>query len=432
MKTVGIIAEYNPFHNGHLYQLQKAKALSAADFVIVVLSGNFVQRGTPALLDKYARCEMALRCGADLVVELPVCYATGSAEYFAKGAVSILDKLKVDALCFGSECGSIDALRQTAQILSDEPEDFRETLAYHLHRGLSFPAARSLALTRCLADAAFDDSLLKSPNNILGIEYLKALIKRRSPMEVYTLPRQGAGYLECSLPAQKGAPAPNSPAQGKEGSPADGQCFCSALALRHQLLDGSSCEGLSPFMPEATLHILERELSFGKSVCTEDFSSMLFYRLLQLQPDGYCAFADISDALSDKIGKLLEHYISWTQFCSDLLKSKDITHSRLNRSLLHILLNIQKQDLAYYEAEGNAQYARILGFRETSRGLFACLPKNFPLLSKLSGAVKILSPAGMRQLRQDIFAAHLYESIKAQKTGAPMQNEYRRQMVIIT
>lgn len=429
MKTVGIIAEYNPFHNGHLYQLQKAKALSTADFVIVVLSGNFVQRGTPALLDKYARCEMALRCGADLVVELPVCYATGSAEYFAKGAISILDKLKVDALCFGSECGSIDALRRAAQILSDEPEDFRETLAYHLHRGLSFPAARSLALTRCLADAAFDDSLLKSPNNILGIEYLKALIKRRSPMEVYTLPRQGAGYLECSLPAQKGAPA-NSPAQSKEGAPAKRQCFCSALALRHQLLDGSSCEGLSPFMPEAALHILERELSFGKSVCTEDFSSMLFYRLLQLQPDGYHAFADISDALSDKIGKLLEHYISWTQFCSDLLKSKDITHSRLNRSLLHILLNIQKQDLAYYEAEGNAQYARILGFRETSRGLFACLPKDFPLLSKLSGAVKLLSPAGMRQLRQDIFAAHLYESIKTQKTGVPMQNEYRRQIII--
>ena len=432
MKTVGIIAEYNPFHNGHLYQLQKAKALSAADFAIVVLSGNFVQRGTPALLDKYARCEMALRCGADLVVELPVCYATGSAEYFAKGAISILDKLQVDALCFGSECGSIGDLRRAAQVLSDEPEDFRETLTYHLHRGLSFPAAQSLALTHCLADTAFDDSLLKSPNNILGIEYLKALLKLNSPMEVYTLPRQGAGYSERSLPSKKDSPAPNSPLPSKDKLPKEEPSFCSALALRHRLLDGGSCIELSPFMPKAALQILERELSFGKSVCTEDFSSMLFYRLLQLQPEGYYAFADISDALSDKIRKLLEHYISWAQFCSDLLKSKDITHSRLNRSLLHILLNIQKQDLAYYEAEGNAQYARILGFREASRGLFACLPKDFPLLSKLSCAAKILSPAGMCQLRQDIFAAHLYESVKAQKTGVPMQNEYRRQMVIIT
>lgn len=432
MKTVGIIAEYNPFHNGHLYQLQKAKALSEADFVVVVLSGNFTQRGTPALLDKYARCEMALCCGADLVVELPVCYATGSAEYFAQGAVSILDKLKVDALCFGSECGSLDALCRIAQVLSDEPETFREALTRNLHKGMSFPAARSLAAAHCLADTSFDGSLLKSPNNILGIEYLKALIKLGSPMEVHTLSRQGAGYSEPYLPAPKNCPSSAFPVQDEEVPPVCGQRFCSALAIRHHLLDGGSCGSLSPFMPKAALDILERELSAKKSVCTEDFSSMLFYRLLQLQPEGYASFADISDALSDKIGKLLEHYISWTQFCADLLKSKDITHSRLNRSLLHILLHIKKQDLTGYAAEGNAQYARILGFRESSRGVFACLPKDFPLLSKLSGAAGILSPAGMRQLQQDIFAAHLYESVKAQKTGSPMQNEYRRQMVIVS
>lgn len=410
MKTVGIIAEYNPFHHGHLYQLQQAKALSNADFAIVVLSGDFTQRGTPALLDKYARCEMALCCGADLVIELPVCFATGSAEYFAKGAVSVLSGLKTDALCFGSECGSIDALRRTAHVLADEPEPFRNTLMQNLRKGMSFPTARSLALSRYLTGADFDDSLLKSPNNILGVEYLKALIKLDSPMEVYTLPRQGAGYSDDSLQEQR---------------------FCSALALRQHLLDGGACDELSPFIPKAALHILERELASRKSVHTDDFSSMLFYRLSQLQPEGYSAFADVSDALSDKMAKLLEHYISWTQFCSDLLKSKDLTHSRLNRSLLHILLDMKKQDLCDYETSGNAQYARVLGFRADSKPLFSELSKKLPLITKLSDADRLLSPVGMRQLQQDIFAAHLYESVKAQKTGSPMINEYRRQIVIV-
>lgn len=413
MKTVGVIAEYNPFHNGHLYQLRQAKTLSGADFVIVILSGDFTQRGTPALLDKYARCEMALRCGADFVVELPVCFATGSAEYFAKGAVSVLSGLNVDALCFGSECGNIDTLRRTARILSEEPEAFRKALTLNLHKGMSFPAARSLAMAAYTEGEIYDDSLLKSPNNILGIEYLKALMQLDSPMEVYTLPRQGAGYSETALPGPSDPP------------------FCSALALRQRLLDGGSCNAFSPFMPEAALHILERELSSQKVVHTDDFSSMLFYRLLQLQPKGYTAFADVSEALSDKMAKLLEHYISWTQFCSDLLKSKDLTLSRLNRSLLHTLLDVKKQDFIDYGAAGNVQYVRVLGFRESAKALFSGLPKKLPLITKLSEAEKLLSPVGVRQLHQDIFSAHLYESVKAQKTGSPMQNEYRRQMVIV-
>ena len=419
MKTVGIIAEYNPFHNGHLYHLQQAKALSNADFAIVVLSGDFTQRGTPALLDKYARCEMALCCGADLVIELPVCFATGSAEYFAKGAVSILSGLNTDALCFGSEYGSIDALRRTARVLADEPEPLRNALTQNLHKGMSFPAARSLALTQYLSEADYDDSLLKSPNNILGVEYLKALIKLDSPMEVYTLPRQGAGYSDDFLP------------DSDSSNSLQEQHFCSALALRHRLLDGGSCSEFTSFMPKPALHILERELTSRKSVHTDDFSSMLFYRLLQLQTEGYSAFADVSEALSDKITKHLEHYISWTQFCSDLLKSKDLTLSRLDRSLLHILLDIKKQDLSDYEASGNAQYVRVLGFRAKSRPLFSGLSKKIPLITKLSDADRLLSPVGMRQLHQDIFAAHLYESVKAQKNGGPMLNEYRRQIVIV-
>ncbi|MGN1148968.1 MAG: nucleotidyltransferase [Lachnospiraceae bacterium] len=415
MKTVGIIAEYNPFHNGHLYQLEQAKKLSGADFIIVILSGDFTQRGTPALVDKYARCEMALLGGADLVIELPTCYATGSAEYFAKGAVSILDSLSVDALCFGSECGSIDALGQVAHVLAEEPEDYKLLLRENLKRGMSFPAARSLALEQYSglsgAPAACDASLLQSPNNILGVEYLKALYRRNSSMEVYTVPREGAGYLDTDL---------------------DGDSFCSALAIRQCIFDGGDVSRLSAFMPCDALRILKRELDTGYPVSIEDFSSMLFYRLLSLQQEGYTAFADVTEALSDKIRGQLMQYCSCTPFCDDLLKSKDLTRTRLNRCLLHILLDIRKQDMEAYADEGDAFYARILGFRKSSEELFCKLrASSLPLISKMADSSKQLSPLGLKQLSTDIFAAHLYDSIRAQKTGSPIQNEYRRQILII-
>ena len=147
MKTVGVIAEYNPFHNGHAWHMQEAKRISGADFCVVVMSGNFVQRGAPAILDKYARTQMALACGADLVLELPVSWALGSAEYFASGAVSLLNSLdSVDFLCFGSECGKLAPLHETAQILNSEPDEYRLFLKKNLKAGKSFPLARANAL----------------------------------------------------------------------------------------------------------------------------------------------------------------------------------------------------------------------------------------------------------------------------------------------
>ena len=403
MKTVGIIAEYNPFHNGHHYQLAQAKKLSGADYAVVIMSGNFTQRGTPALLDKYVRCEMALLAGADLVIELPVCYSVGSAEYFSKGAVSILEGLDIDSLCFGSECGEIAPLREAAHILAKEPEDFKQQLRENLRKGMSFPAARSLALGK-------HGSLLESPNNILGVEYLKALYRLDSSMETYTLTREGSGYLSTSL----------------TGS------YCSASAIRQNIFDGINYEKLSPYMPDAVLSLLKRSLDEGSPVTTDDFSSMLFYRLLSLQQEGYTEFADVSQALSDKISRLWENYNSYSTFSTSLLKSKDLTHTRINRCLLHILLHITKQDMLDYAAAGESQYARILGFKESALALFGKFKESrLPLISKLANTHKLLSPLGIHQLEQDIFAAHLYVSIAAKKAGRPIINEYRRQIIIL-
>ena len=140
MKIVGLITEYNPFHNGHEYHIQKSKEVTGADAVIVVMSGNFVQRGAPAIMPKHLRAKVALKSGASLVLELPVCFSTGSAEYFAQGAVALLDSLGcVDSLCFGSECGEIDSLTRIARVLADEPEEYRTILRSYLKEGFAFP-----------------------------------------------------------------------------------------------------------------------------------------------------------------------------------------------------------------------------------------------------------------------------------------------------
>ena len=172
MKIVGLITEYNPFHNGHKYHIEKAKEITGADYVIAVMSGNFVQRGAPAILPKHLRTAMALDGGCDMVIELPVCYATGSAEYFASGAISILDNLGcVDVVCFGSECGNYEILETIARILVNEPLEYKELLQTYLKQGNSFPVARQQALKNYFHDDVLD-AVLESPNNILGIEYI--------------------------------------------------------------------------------------------------------------------------------------------------------------------------------------------------------------------------------------------------------------------
>ena len=180
MKIVGLIAEYNPFHNGHLYHIRKAKEITGADAVLVIMSGNYVQRGTPAIMPKHLRAQVALESGVAAVFELPVCYATGSAEYFATGAVSLLNHLGcVDALCFGSECGDYALLERIAGILTEEPDDYTFYLKEALRKGLSFPRARQQALSSYLKDENVDQ-VLDEPNNILGIEYIKALYQTGS------------------------------------------------------------------------------------------------------------------------------------------------------------------------------------------------------------------------------------------------------------
>ena len=202
MKVAGIIVEYNPFHKGHEYHIAETRRITGADFVVAVMSGNFTQRGIPACLDKFMRAECALACGADVVLELPFCYATGSAEYFAVGAVTILDKLGcVDSLCFGTETDvPISLYTETAAFLCKEPAGYKKTLQEGLRAGLTFPQARLAAARPYLSEEAL--TLLESPNALLGLEYCKALCRRKSRITPYTVGRVGAGYHEESVTSE--------------------------------------------------------------------------------------------------------------------------------------------------------------------------------------------------------------------------------------
>ena len=435
MKTVGIIAEYNPFHNGHLYQLKKAKEITGADFAVVVMSGDFTQRGTPAVFDKYTRCRLSLLAGADLCIELPVVYATASAELFAKGAVSLLSALGVDALCFGSECGEIAPLREIASLLFAEPPAYKEALNKALKEGLSFPSARAVAVRKCAhagslsgVDAAASGSLsgvdaaasdvLASPNNILGIEYLKALLaleKNRQHAPVpYTIKREGDSYLSHTLSEES---------------------FCSAMALRKGIAEENP--DLLRYVPESIRQEFADTCQTKSALCADDFSGMLFYKLLSEKDAGYDSYLDVSSDLSDKIRKNLGTFTTFSAFCENSLKSKDITLTRVYRSLLHILLSIKKED-----PPASAPYARILGFREASFEVFGCLSKeNIPLLSRLKDASSLLSPEALSCLSKDIFAAQLYEHVRMrhmlhklhmQKDDCPFVSEYSRPVIRIS
>ncbi len=429
MKVVGLIAEYNPFHNGHLYHIQKAKELTGADYVLVVMSGNYVQRGAPALLPKHMRAEMALLAGASAVIELPVCFSLGSAEYFAAGAVSLLEKLGcINAVCFGSECADKELLKKIADAASSETAEYKACLREALKKGASFPLARQTALKNIFADDTLD-AILGQPNNILGIEYIKALSLIGSQMEVYTVKRAGSGYHDKNLRED----------------------FSSASAIRSlfacdkasvPLAGQTSADSFSLFKSEILPHLMKQVPSFCLSlfsdaytkrypVCADDFSLILKYRLLMETPASLSRYMDITGDLASRILKHRDNFLTFTQFC-ERIKTRDMTYTRISRCLFHILLNITAGSMAAYKREGFCQYARILGFRRDCSALLSSMKKNaqIPLVTKLTQTAD-LNVTGRQMLSQDISASDVYESVLTDKFKIPFINEYRRQIVIL-
>lgn len=405
MKIAGIIAEYNPFHNGHLYQLKYTREILCADYIIVVMSGDYVQRGTPALLPKHTRAEMALRCGADLVLELPPAFSSASAEFFAKGGVQLLNSLHVvDILCFGSECGSVVPLTELAVLLTNEPEEYLQYLKFFLSKGISFPAARAQAVLKYSQNTHLE-KILSSPNNILGIEYCKALLRLNSPIRPCTLKRQGAAYHDTSL-------------NPKENP--------SASAIRTHLLScPESFTQMKNSMPEEAFSIFADAI-YSRSFITEnDWNLLLHYRLLEENSVSMERFLDMSPDLAKRIEKQKNNFQDFSSFVA-LLKTKEITQTRIQRALLHLLLNIK-------DIPETIPYARVLGFKKDSTPLLKEIKKrsSIPLITKLADASAILDDKGIKLLNETCFSSNVYNSILCQKTGSPFLHELKKQLVII-
>ncbi len=409
MKVIGLAAEYNPFHNGHLYHLAEAKKRSHADAVIVVMSGDFVQRGEPALFSKRIRAKMALECGADLVLELPVCFATSSAEYFAYGAAALLDRLNcVDEIWFGSERGEIAPLEAAADILTGQPETIRKCVRPFLENGSSYPAAREAALRRLMPDAPFLADL-PQPNNLLGIEYLKALKHLNSAIKPCTLQRAGTAHH----------------------SPDASRMYCSASTIRKGFLDGLDPSSFTPQLPKACVRILEDAWEKQGPVYPDDLSLLLKYKLLKESPETLKSYQDVGLGLACKISKRKNECSSFSGFCMQL-KSKDLTYTHISRALLHIVLGLSGTDFRKAVDSGDIPYARVLGFRtdSTKKGLFSLLKKNsrIPLITRLAQA-SALRETGKQMLDADILASDLYQSILADKFHTPFRCE--RQQTIL-
>ena len=413
MKTVGLITEYNPFHNGHAYHIEKAKMVTGADRVIVVMSGDFVQRGAPAVIPKHLRAESALLSGASLIIELPVCFATGSAEYFAQGSISLLNQLGcIDSICFGSECGDLHLLKEIAQILADEPIEYQTALKQALKEGASFPAARQEALN--IYSDKYSE-ILASPNNILGIEYLKALAKIHSKMEPFTIKRIGAGYHDMDI---------------------DGQ-FSSATAIRsdiYQLADVNSSSESLPLthiqtqVPSSCHELMKKNYQTRYPVKADDFSLLLKAKLLSETAGSLSHYLDMSPELANRILRLRNDYLSFEQFC-DLLKTKELTRSRISRSFIHVLLGITKDWLTAMKAP--APYARILGFRRDHADLLGILKRTSDIPLITSPARAVLADTAYQMLELDIYASDLYESVITDLYGTPFHNELTKQIIKI-
>ena len=387
-KVLGIIAEYNPFHNGHLYHLEESKKISGATYTVAIMSGNFTERGNCAVIDKWSRTKMALKNGIGVVIELPLLYSISSAENFAEGAIKILDSLKVvDYLSFGSESSNIEPLDKIADVLYKEPKEYKGILSHELSKGLSFPKARENALMMYLNDIQKFSNVLSSPNNILGIEYLKAMKKLNCSFTPICIPRVGSGYNDFSFSGN----------------------IASATAIR-DILRNNSFDILSELLPDDSYSILMENVKVGHVVSDISiFEKQIIYNLRKMDITEIANLADVSEGLEYAIKKAANSCNSIVEFLN-IIKSKRYTATRICRILLYSLLGITKKDIAL--SRKVYPYIRVLGFNERGKYLISEAYKANPKLEIVTSVKKFLDNCTNRNLRnmieKDIWATNVY------------------------
>lgn len=409
MRTVGIIAECNPFHEGHAYLLREARRITGADHIVVAMSGDFVQRGAPAILDKRTRARAILENGADLVLELPLCISCGSAGWFAAGATRLLQSLGVVTdLCFGSESGDTAALLTAAKQMEDPAYD--QAVGQLLREGMSYPSAMAQAAAGAAgavgasgtfdsvgapdtaggvspvaasADAASGSVLSgNAPNDLLAVAYCRELLRTDSSIAPHAI-------LRCET----------------EG----------ATVIRSRLLAERAAGVPSPLLSE------------------QDLSDMLLHAIM-FAPVPLTDYQDVSGDLANRILAMLPSYRDLDSFCA-LLKNRSLTYTRIRRALLHILLDIRSDDVRRYAAAGYIGYIRPLGFRREAAPLLRAISEHasVPYLARLSADRKRLAPPFDAMLEADLRASDLCALLRQRATGsdAPAVPELSRQLIIL-
>lgn len=405
MRTAAVIAEYNPFHKGHEYLLRKVRNDDGADFIIVLMSGDFVQRGAPAMVDKYVRTKMALACGADLVLELPLPAAIGSARDFAYCGVSLLGSLGVvDSLWFGSESGNLPLLKRIAEILADEPKPYGTLLTAALRSGKSYPAAQSEAALGVLsasdkAEMETIKQMLSSPNELLALSYLRAMRLTGSAMQPFAVERRGGAYHARKEVRLAGA------------FPEEGVPF-SAEAIRAAASSGRIDEAKSA-MPPSAAELLGNGQPF---LSMDDFSDAILDRVRRLDAEELCAFAGIDRDLANRISRMAWQYSGARQL-AEALKTKNLTRTRIDRALLSVLLEVRHKD-AVTAAERNR--VRLLGMRSEAKALLREISRR--------GSVSVTASA-IALPKVDVFAANVYEAAKAARSGGQFHHELSRKLI---
>lgn len=407
-KVLGIVAEYNPFHNGHMYHLQKAKEKSGAEYTVCVMSGNFVQRGNTSILNKWKKAEMAILNGVDLVIELPTIYSVASAEGFALGAIKILDSLKiVDSISFGTETEDYGALNNISSVACEEPKKYKDLLAKELKNGLSFPKARENALMLYLDDNKRYNNILNTPNNILAIEYLKALKKIKSTIQPVPIKREKVYYNDNAIVDE----------------------FASATAIR-ELIKNKEFSEVRKVVPDDTYKILRAEHDVGNIVFDIDiFEKQIIYNLRRMSVEQIANLPDVNEGLEHSIKNAAAFTNNLEDFMN-IVKSKRYTATRIQRILICALLGITKKDVAL--SKRNQPYVRILGFNLKGKELISKISKANPKLDVITSVKKFQNQSNNkaynRLLNIDIFSTDVYSM--ACKNDYIANSDYTKNMII--
>lgn len=418
MKTVGIITEFNPFHKGHEYIIKKAKEVTDADYCVIITSGNFVQRGEPSFIDKYTKTKIALNHGANLVIEMPVQFSTASAEHFATCGVSILNSLGIiDYLAFGVENENLEVIGNIANILNNEQDDFKKLIKQNLSNGESFALARANALKQVIKNDNID--FLNKPNNILALEYIKALKKINSKIKPIGIKRIVADYHEDFTDYNI--------SHNSESSSIDNARLYSASNLRK--LKNKELEDI---LIDIDINYKEELYKSYPLRLKNSFSNIAGSKLLDATIKNNNVYFDVPDFLWDKICNNISNYTDFTSFIMSI-KTKEISYTSISRGLMHIILNITKHDVEYLKNNSYGNYIRVLGFRKDSSCLLTEISNNtdLALITKVSDYKDVLPKQAIPFFEKNLYADGVYRLCLQEDLKQVLPTEFTRKFITV-